>query len=133
MNNALIAKRAEMVRRSDLARGFAYMAPDHVTRSLMKAKARHYGQAALALADAIDGPLPSDIAAMDDDALLLELGAPAIDYRRYEVFHMDGGEPASFHADEATAIRFRDDFNASDARAPFNVWDTHTQMLVVEG
>ncbi|MGA1853011.1 hypothetical protein VH570_19445 [Sphingobium sp. HT1-2] len=70
MTHALEAERAEMIRRSDLARGFAAMASDHATASLMKAKARHWGQAALALADAIDGPLPPDIAAMDDAALL---------------------------------------------------------------
>lgn len=75
MTHALEAERAEMVRRSDLARGFAAMAADHVTASLMKAKARHWGQAAIALADVIDGPLSADIAAMDDAALLRELEA----------------------------------------------------------
>lgn len=75
MTHALEVERAEMVRRSDLARGFAAMASDHVTASLMKAKARHWGQAAIALADVIDGPLPADIAAMDDAALLRELEA----------------------------------------------------------
>lgn len=72
---ALEAERAEMLRLSDLARGFAGMASDHVTRSLMKAKARQYGRAALRLTDAIDGPLSPDIAAMDDAALLRELEA----------------------------------------------------------
>lgn len=138
MHTTLIAERAEMVRRSDLARGFACMATDHTTRSLMKAKARQYGQAALALSDAIDGPLPPDIAAMDDNALMLELGTPVVDRRRFEVFHLDGGEPAAFVGDEATAIRFRDDLNRiaakeGDTRAPFDIWDTHTQTLVVEG
>jgi hypothetical protein len=75
MQNALETERAEMIRRSDLARGFAGMASDHVTRSLMRAKARQWGQAALALTDKIDGPLSADIAAMDDAALLRELEA----------------------------------------------------------
>lgn len=75
MTHTLIAERAEMIRRSDLARGFACMATDHTTRSLMKAKARQYGQAALRLTDAIDGPLSPDIAAMNDAALLRELEA----------------------------------------------------------
>lgn len=75
MYTALEAERAEMVRRSDLARGFAGMATDHTTRALMEAKARQWGQAALALTDKIDGPLSADIAAMDDAALLRELEA----------------------------------------------------------
>lgn len=59
MHHVLETERAEMVRRSDLARGFACMATDQTTRALMKAKARQYGQAAMRLADAIDGPLSS--------------------------------------------------------------------------
>lgn len=75
MNTALVTERAEMVRRSDLARGFACMATDHTTRALMKAKARQYGQAALRLTELIDGPLPPDIAAMDDATLFDALEA----------------------------------------------------------
>lgn len=66
------AERAEMIRRADLARGFAGMSSGR-TRERFEAKAWEWGAAAMALDDVLNGPLSADVASMDDDALLAAL------------------------------------------------------------
>ena len=71
---ALIAERAEMIRRSDLARGFAGMTKG-TTRRNFNRKARECTAAALLLDDWIAGRPSHDVETMSDAELLAELEA----------------------------------------------------------
>ncbi len=72
--SALTAERAEMIRRSDLARGFAGMTKGTARRAFNR-KARECTAAALLLDDWIAGRPSSDVEAMTDAELLRELEA----------------------------------------------------------
>ncbi|ODP36193.1 hypothetical protein [Sphingomonas turrisvirgatae] len=71
---ALAFARAEAAKLADIAACIAGLSKGRQRANAVRAQ-RRYNATAISLADALDGPIPSDIAEMDDAALLMALEA----------------------------------------------------------
>jgi hypothetical protein len=70
----LASAREEAAKLADMAACLAGLSKGRQRAQLVRASRQH-NAAAIRLADALDGPIPDDIAAMDDAALLTALKA----------------------------------------------------------